>query len=96
MVIKVLGPGCEACDLLAEVVRRAVMMMGMEATLLKVRDPAEYRRYGLLFTPGLVINERLVCGGRIPSLEEVSTWLADAAMAEYEQKRASSSSQEPR
>lgn len=82
MVIKVLGPGCDACDRVAEVARRAVTQMGMEATLIKVREPSEWRRYGLLFTPGLVINEKLVCGGRIPSLEEVGTWLADAAMEE--------------
>jgi len=82
MVIKVLGPGCYSCDLLADRVRQAVINMGMEATIVKVRDPGEWLRYGLLFTPGLVINEKLVCGGRVPAPEEISTWLADAAMAE--------------
>lgn len=82
MVIKVLGPGCEACDRLLAVVRQAVIQMGMEATIVKVTDSAAVQRYGLLYTPGLVINEKLVCGGRVPALEEVSTWLADAALAE--------------
>ena len=80
MVIKVLGPGCANCEHVAEVARQAVTQMGMEATIVKVKDRNEWQRYGLMFTPGLVVNEKLVCGGRIPSLAEVSTWLADAAM----------------
>ncbi len=82
MVIKVLGPGCANCERVAEVARQAITQMGMEATIVKVKDREEWQRYGLMFTPGLVIEEKLVCGGRIPSLEEVSTWLANAAMAE--------------
>ena len=82
MVIKVLGPGCANCEHVAEVVRQAISQMGMEATIVKVKEREEFQRYGLLYTPGLVINEKLVCGGRIPSLAEVSTWLANAAMAE--------------
>ena len=82
MVIKVLGPGCANCERVAEVARQAITQMGMEATIVKVKDRSEWQRYGLMFTPGLVIEEKLVCGGRIPSPEEVSTWLANAAMAE--------------
>ena len=82
MIIKVLGPGCANCERVAEVVRQAISQMGMEATIVKVKEREEFQRYGLLYTPGLVINEKLVCGGRIPSLAEVSTWLANAAMAE--------------
>jgi len=81
MVIKVLGPGCYNCERVSEIARQALVQMGMEGTLIKVKDPEEWRRYGLLFTPGLVIDEKMVCGGRIPSVEEVSTWLADAAMS---------------
>lgn len=80
MLIKVLGPGCANCERVAEVVRQTITQMGLEATIVKVKDRAEFQRYGLLYTPGLVIDEKLVCGGRIPSVEEVSTWLADAAM----------------
>ncbi len=83
MVIKVLGPGCPNCEKVAEVVRQAVTQMGMtDATIVKVKEREEFQRYGLLYTPGLVVNEKLVCGGRIPSLSEVSTWLANAAMEE--------------
>jgi small redox-active disulfide protein 2 len=80
MIIKVLGPGCANCERVAEVARQAISQMGIEATIVKVKEREEFQRYGLMFTPGLVIDEKLVCGGRIPSLAEVSTWLADAAM----------------
>ncbi len=83
MIVKVLGPGCPNCEKVAEVVRQAVTQMGMtDATIVKVKEREEFQRYGLLYTPGLVVNEKLVCGGRIPSLSEVSTWLANAAMEE--------------
>ncbi len=80
MVIKVLGPGCANCERVAEIARQALEQMGMEATIVKVKEREQFQRYGLLFTPGLVIDENLVCGGRIPSLDEVSAWLANAAM----------------
>jgi small redox-active disulfide protein 2 len=81
VVIKVLGPGCPNCEKVADLVWQAAVQMGMtDATIVKVKERAEFQRYGLLYTPGLVINEKLVCGGRIPSLAEVSNWLANAAM----------------
>jgi len=50
----------------------------VEAQFEKVTDRAEYPKYGLMYTPGLVINNKLVCGGRIPTEAEVMTWVADA------------------
>jgi small redox-active disulfide protein 2 len=79
--IKVLGPGCDNCHKVEENARAAVTQMGMDASVEKITDRALFARYGLLYTPGLVINEKLVCGGRIPTVAEVSTWLADAAVA---------------
>lgn len=79
--IKVLGPGCSNCQKVEAVARSAVTQMGMEAHVDKITDRAAFARYGLLFTPGLVINEKLVCAGRIPTVAEVSTWLANADMA---------------
>jgi hypothetical protein len=52
----------------------------MQADVIKVTDWDEIRKYQVLSTPGLVVNEKLVCAGRIPSDGEVSTWLANAAM----------------
>ena len=79
--IKVLGPGCNNCHLVEENAKAAVAQLGLEAEIEHVTDRAEYPTYGLLFTPGLVIDNKLVSGGRIPSAAEVTTWLANASVA---------------
>lgn len=76
--VKVLGPGCTNCENVEAAVRAAATGLGIEIELSKVKDRAEFSRYGLLATPGLVINEKLVCAGRIPDQGEVMSWLADA------------------
>jgi small redox-active disulfide protein 2 len=76
--IKVLGPGCDNCKKVEAVAKQAVANLGAEATIEKIVDRAEYPKYGLMYTPGLVINNKLVCGGRIPTEAEVMTWVADA------------------
>lgn len=76
--IKVLGPGCNNCHQVEALAKQAVTNLGVEATIVKITDRAEYPKYGLLYTPGLVINDQLVCGGRIPTETEVLTWVADA------------------
>ena len=57
------------------------LTLGTEAKIEKVTDRAEFQKYNLLATPGLVINEKLVSAGRIPSDTEVMTWVADALEA---------------
>lgn len=76
--IKVLGPGCSNCARVAEVAQQAVRTLGAEAEVQKVTDSEEITRYRLLATPGLVINEKLVCAGRIPTPSEVTTWISNA------------------
>ena len=76
--IKVLGPGCDNCKKVEALAQQAVANLGAEATIEKIIDRAEYPKYGLLYTPGLVINNKLVCGGRIPTEAEVMTWVAAA------------------
>ena len=78
LTIKILGPGCENCKKVETIARKAALNMGMEASFVKITDWAEIKSFPILATPGLVINEKLVCGGRIPSEAEVSSWLADA------------------
>ncbi len=82
LVIKVLGPGCENCQKVNEVAHRAVADFGVEAQFEKITNYDDIKKYPILSTPGLVINEKLVCAGRIPTVAEVTTWLADAAMQE--------------
>lgn len=77
--IKVLGPGCNNCHLVEEHARAAVEQLGLEAEIEHVTDRTEYPKYGLLYTPGLVIDGKLVSGGRIPSATEILTWLSRAA-----------------
>ncbi len=80
LTIKVLGPGCDNCKKVETIARKAVTTMSMDAEFIKVTDWSEIRKYPILSTPGLVVNEKLVCAGRIPSEAEVTTWLVNAEM----------------
>lgn len=78
ITIKVLGPGCQNCVQVETIARKAVANLSIQARIEKVTDYAEMKTHQILATPGLVINEQLVCAGRIPSEAEVISWLADA------------------
>jgi len=80
LTIKVLGSGCENCKKVEGIARNVINMMGMQAEVIKVTDWVEIKKYPILGTPGLVINEKVVCAGRIPSEAEVTTWLVNAEM----------------
>lgn len=79
LTIKVLGPGCMNCKKLEAVARDAASGSGIEVEVLKVSDMKQILAYDLMATPGLVINEKLVCSGRIPTQAEVGEWLRAAA-----------------
>ena len=81
LTVKILGSGCANCKKVEQIARKAAADMGMQAEFTKVTDYSDIMAYDVLSTPGLVINEKLVCAGRIPSPAEVTTWLANAAMA---------------
>ncbi|MBS0555459.1 MAG: TM0996/MTH895 family glutaredoxin-like protein [Proteobacteria bacterium] len=76
--IKVLGPGCANCRKLEEVAREAVTTLGVEAEISKVTDMQQIIAYDVLKTPGLVINEKLVSSGRIPTPGSVAEWIRAA------------------
>jgi small redox-active disulfide protein 2 len=78
LTVKVLGSGCENCKKVESIARKVVTSMGLQAQVIKVTDWAEIKKYPILGTPGLVINEKVVCAGRIPSEAEVTTWLVNA------------------
>ncbi len=78
LTIKVLGPGCSNCQKLAYLTERAINHLGLEAQIIKVTDYAEITKYPILSTPGLVINEKLVASGRIPSEAEITTFITSA------------------
>jgi small redox-active disulfide protein 2 len=81
LTIKVLGGGCENCKKVEGIARKVVVSMGFQAEVIKVTDWTEIKKYPILGTPGLVVNEKVVCAGRIPSEAEVTTWLVNAEMA---------------
>jgi len=74
--IKILGSGCANCKKLEAVAREAATRAGIEASFEKVTDMKAIMAYDLLATPGLVIDEKLVSSGRIPTQDEVRKWLA--------------------
>jgi small redox-active disulfide protein 2 len=82
LTVKVLGPGCQNCVNLASIAQRAINNLAIEAKVEKVTGYAEFVKYKLLATPGLVINEKLVSAGRVPSEAEVTTYLTNALMEE--------------
>ena len=76
--IKVLGPGCANCRKLEEIAREAVASLGVAAEIDKVTDMQQIIDYGVLKTPGLVINGKLVSSGRIPAPQSVADWIRAA------------------
>lgn len=76
MIIKVLGPGCANCQRLEERTKQAAADLGLEPTIEKVTDMAEIVGYGVMKTPGLVIDDRLVVSGRVPTVAQIAELLA--------------------
>ncbi|MFC1913534.1 thioredoxin family protein [Chloroflexota bacterium] len=78
MKIKVLGPGCARCHQLEQTVKDVVKELSIDADIEYVKDIKKIMEYPILTTPGLVINEKLVCSGRVPSKAEVITFITAA------------------
>ena len=78
MNIKILGPGCARCHQLEQAAKEVVKELGIEASIEEVKDIKKITAYPILTTPGLVINEQLVCSGRVPTKAEVTTFITTA------------------
>jgi len=78
MEIKILGPGCRNCEKLAEEAKRAAKEAGCTADVSKVTDMKEIMSYGVLSTPGLVIDGKVKSYGRIPSAGEIRKWIDES------------------
>jgi len=78
MEIKVLGPGCAKCQQLEKTVKEVVKELGIDAKIEDIKDIKKIMEYPILTTPGLVINEKLVVSGRVPSKAEVTTFITTA------------------
>jgi small redox-active disulfide protein 2 len=79
LTIKVLGSGCTNCKRLEQEVRAALENTAVEYELLKVTDYGDIAAYGIMSTPGLVMNETVVSFGRIPKADQIRQWATQTA-----------------
>jgi small redox-active disulfide protein 2 len=77
MKIEIFGPGCHRCHEVEKCVNKAVSELGVEADIEKVKDMGKIVDAGIMQTPGLKINGKIKCSGRIPNIEEVKKWIAE-------------------
>jgi len=82
MKIKVLGPGCARCQQLEKTAQEVVRELSIDATIEEVKDIKKIMEYPILTTPGLVIDDKLVCSGRVPTKAEVTTFITTALAKE--------------
>ena len=78
MIIKILGTGCAKCMQLEKTAKEAVKELGIDAKIEEVKDITKILAYPILTTPGLVIDEKVVCSGKIPSKDEVKKYITSA------------------
>ncbi|MBZ4218691.1 MAG: thioredoxin family protein [Chlorobium sp.] len=73
--VKILGSGCASCNQLVEVVKAVIAAEGINASVEKVEDIQQIMAYNVISTPALVVDERVLCKGRVPSREEIKEML---------------------
>lgn len=71
MNIKILGTGCSKCKTLEKLTHDAVIEMGLSADIEKVEDIMKIMKYGVMSTPALVVDEKIILSGRVPSPAEI-------------------------
>ncbi len=86
MNIKILGPGCARCQQLEKTTKEVVKELGVDAEVEEVKDINKIMEYPILTTPGLVINDTLVCAGRVPNKAEITQLIANALTKEDKSK----------
>jgi len=78
MQVKILGSGCANCKALEKNARTAIATLGLDAEVTKVTDYADIAAYGIMKTPGLVVDEQVLVSGRVPKPDEIAQLLAAA------------------
>jgi small redox-active disulfide protein 2 len=76
--IQVLGSGCANCHKVEALAKQAVAQLGIEAQVELVTDMKEIMRLGVMSTPGIVIDDRVVSTGRVPALSQITTMITTA------------------
>jgi small redox-active disulfide protein 2 len=77
--IKVLGPGCKRCVELYDLTLSAVEEAGVEATVIKVDQLDQIMAFGIMITPGLVIDGEVLCSGKLPKQSQIVEWILNPA-----------------
>jgi len=75
--IKVLGSGCANCQTTARLIQETARELGVEIELKKVEEIGQIMNYGVMSTPGVVVDGTLVHAGSVPDRKTIKTWLAD-------------------
>lgn len=78
MVIKILGIGCPNCTKLEDLARKAAQELNVTAEFVKVKEINKILEYGIARTPGLVIDEVVKSSGKIPSVDQIKTFIQEA------------------
>ena len=79
MIVKILGPGCNNCQKLEKATREALAELGLDATVEKVEDYPSIVGYGIMSTPGLVVDDKVLVSGRVPKTAEIKELLTAEA-----------------
>ena len=74
--VKVLGSGCKRCEATEQMIRAEAAKLGVEVKIAKVTDYAEIAGFGVVSTPGVVIDGKVVHSGGLPKTEDLAKWLA--------------------
>lgn len=78
MLIKVFGPGCAKCEETLRVMEKAAAASGRGCEVRKITDFKEMMANGVMSTPAVSINDKIVCIGRVPTRKEAEEWLKEA------------------
>lgn len=82
MKIRILGSGCTNCHKTEEIAKQAATQLGINAQVELVTDMQTIMRYGVMNTPGVVINDKVVSTGRVPALSQMTQMIVDTVASE--------------
>lgn len=77
-IVKILGPGCKRCVATAEMIQSQADRLGVPVTIEKVTDYAAIAGYGVVSTPGIVVDGKVLHAGGLPKADDVVRWLSAA------------------
>lgn len=77
--IKVVGPGCMNCEKLAEMCKEVIEENNVEAEIEKIKDINKFADLGIMMTPGLLLNNKVVVSGKLPTKSTLTHWIVEAS-----------------